>query len=149
MNANPAGSPLAAQRGNYVLLRAGTLRLLLPQGEVGAVEYLESAPDSESGQRSAGKIGRRLVALSQQMRLLPRCPADRFLVTALGAEDDDLGWCWNEVRVLIDIELSPQLLPTVLRAPYTPVDQYVEYEDEIAYLCTAGRLSEFALAGVE
>ena len=39
-------------RGNFVLLRADTLRLLLPQHEVGAAEYIEGAP----GPGSAGGL---------------------------------------------------------------------------------------------
>jgi hypothetical protein len=142
--------PRTALRGNYVLLSADTLRLLVPQNEVGAAEYLETLLESadEPGllRRPGAENTRRFAALSAKMTLLPRCPANRFIVTSLGLEDDELGWCWNELKVLIDVKLWPQPLPAVLRAPYTPVEQYVELAGEIAYLCSARRLRAFALS---
>lgn len=140
----------ATLRGNYVLLRADTLRLLLPQHEVGAAEYL--ADPLEAGdvpgllRPSASKGTRRFAALSAQMTLLPHCPADRFIVAPLGEGDNAMGWCWNEMQVLIDIELQPQPVPAVLLAPHPPVDHYVEHDGEIAYLCSASRLRAYALA---
>lgn len=141
-------------RGNYVLLRADSLRLLLPQHEVGAAEYLAVTPvasevvglhrraqDADTPESSR----RRFAALSMHMKLLPNCPSDRFVVTPLGEEDDNLGWCWNEVKVLIDIELCPQPVPAVLIAPYTPVERFVEHDGEIAYLMSAERLRNYAL----
>jgi hypothetical protein len=43
------------------------------------------------------------------------------------------------------VELQPRRLPAVLLAPYTPVDHYVDFGTEIAYLCNSSRLSAFAL----
>jgi hypothetical protein len=120
-------------RGNFVLLRAGRLRLLLPQQDVGAAEYL----DTETAERS-------LVALSARMTLLPERPPERFVVAPLN-DGSELGWCWDELQVLIDIELKPQPLPPSLLTRQTPVSHYVEHEGELAYLCSAQRLSEFAL----
>jgi hypothetical protein len=141
----------AKLRGNFVLLRADTLCLLFPQNEVGAAEYLGStlvATENCGILSDPGSEGRRrFAALSAQMTLLPECPADRFVVTPLsgGEAEEELGWCWNEVRVLIDVELQPRRLPAVLLAPYTPVDHYVDFGTEIAYLCSSSRLSAFAL----
>lgn len=143
-------SPASSLRGNFIMLRADTLRLLLPQHEVGAAEYLVTGPtsgDEAAGLQPTASGGkRRLAALSAQMTLLPHCPTDRFVVTPLGEVDDDLGWCWNELRVLIDVELQPQPVPAVLHAPTTPVDQYAVHDGEIAFLCSASRLRAYALA---
>ena len=137
-----------ALRGNYVLLRADSLRLLLPQHEVGAAEYLASplqASDAAGILRQADDPAhRRFAALSAQMTLLPQCPVNRFVLTTLGDDDDDLGWCWNDIKVLIDIELRPQSVPAVLMAPYTPVDCFVDHDGEIAFLSTAQRLRTYA-----
>ena len=152
---NPASSssqPNTTLHGNYVLLRADTLRLLLPQHEVGALEYLESVPASGDVPGlflSTGKgemPDRRFVALSAQMSLLTSFPAQRFVYTTLGdSEDDLLSWCWDEVQVLPELELSPQTLPAVLRAPQTPVVRFAEYKDEIVFLCSARQLRSYAL----
>lgn len=146
-HAEPAS--YAAIRGNYVLLRADTLRLLLPQHEVGAAEHLSGrlhAADTAGLLRQADDPAhRRYAALSMQMKLLPSCPADRFVLTRLGKDSDDLGWCWNDIKVLIDVELRPLPVPAVLMAPYTPVDRFVEHEGAIAYLSSAQRLRTYAL----
>jgi hypothetical protein len=150
MTANTSFSPQATLRGNYVLLTADTLHLLLPQHEVGAAEYLEGVLEA-SDQPGLLKLRgtenpRRFAALSEQMTLLPRCPSGRFLVAPIGDENDDLGWCWSELRTLIDVELQLQPLPAVLITSGTPVDQYVEFGGKLAYLCSARRLCAFALA---
>jgi hypothetical protein len=139
----------AALEGNYVLLRAGTLRLILPQSEVGMAEYLDAAlePADESGLLRHSANGTRcFAALSEQMTLMKNCPEDRFVVASLGDGDDDLGWCWSELRVLIGVELWPQPLPSVMLAPHTPVKYYVEHAGMLAYLCSARSLREFTFA---
>ncbi len=150
MTANLMSSPKATVRGNYVLLSADSLHLLLPQHEVGAAEYLagELAASEEPGllKLRGEESPRRFAVLSAQMTLLPHCPPDRFLFAPLGDENDDLGWCWNELQILIDVELQPQPVPAVLLTPNAPVVQYVEFEGKLAYLCSARQLHTFALA---
>lgn len=150
----PITQPQAPLRGNFVLLRADTLRLLLPQEEVGAAEYLDSRPQAtaEPGLlRLTGEGQERcFAALSAQMTLLPQCPDERFVVATLGHGSEKLGWCWDELQVLIDVVVQPHPLPTVLVAPHTPVDCYALHDGELTFLCSADRLTEFALAtGVE
>ncbi len=149
MIANTFHQPKAARRGNYVLLTADTLRLLLPQQEVGVSEYLEGALEPAEGhgllKLSGTAGGRRFAAVSAQMTLMPYCPPGRFLVTPLGNENDGLGWCWNELQILIDVELPLQPVPEVLLAPNTPVRQYVEWEGKLAFLCNARQLKAYAL----
>jgi len=140
--------PRATPRGNYVLLTADTLHLLLPQHEVGAAEYLEGTLEA-AGQPGLMKVrgaegGRRFAALSAEMTLLPQCPPGRFLVTPLGGGNDGLGWCWNELQILIDVELAFQPLPEVLLTADAPVTHYVELEGRLAYLCSAQQVSALA-----
>lgn len=141
--------PSTAARGNYVLLTADTLHLLLPQDEVGAAEYLEGELEAceEPGllRLRGTESPRRFAALSTQMTLLPQCPPGRFLITPLGDGTDNLGWCWNELKILIDAKLPIHPIPAVLLTPATPVDRYVEVEGKFAYLCSARQLKSFAL----
>ena len=122
-----------------MLLRAGSLRLVLAQSEVGAAQYLDARADT--GDRT-------YAALSEHMTMLPERPAERFVVTTLGDDEgSDLGWCWDELRVLIDVELQARPLPPVLLAPHTPVNCYVELAGgELAYVCDARSVAKFALA---
>jgi hypothetical protein len=44
-------------KGNYVMLRAGALRLVLPQDEVGAAHYLEEAEREDKNRFVAVELG--------------------------------------------------------------------------------------------
>jgi hypothetical protein len=140
----------AAIRGNFVILSADTLHLLLPQHEVGAVQYREGEFEATEQpgllKRRGGESRQRFAALSARMTLLVDCPSDRFLVATLGDGNDELGWCWKELKCLIDVELHPQAIPAVLLAPDAPVAQYVELDGKLAFLCNAQQLCAFALA---
>src|SRR5512140_3777014 len=63
--------------GNFVMLRADSLRLLLPQQEVGAAEYIEQAPRAlpERGwfEYGSGEGARPVIALSAQMPPIASC----------------------------------------------------------------------------
>ncbi len=137
-------------RGNYVLLRADTLRLLLPQSDIQSTNYMQTRPepiDGESGllHMPGSDDGAVYVALSSDMRLLDACPSDRFVSTRLQG-DVDVQWCWSEVRVLMDTQLSYEAVPPVLLAPHTPVHEMAAVGDEWAYLCSAEVLQQFALS---
>ena len=137
-------------RGNYVLLRADALRLLLPQTDIQSTNYMQTRPepiDGESGllHMPGSDDGAVYVALSSDMRLLDACPSDRFVSTRLQG-DVDVQWCWSEVRVLMDTQLSYEAVPPVLLAPHTPVHEMAAVGDEWAYLCSAEVLQQFALS---
>ena len=153
-------------RGNFVLLRADGLQLLLPQQEVGAAQYLDARPRESSlpgwfeldgglegqvdrradGAGDGGSDGvRHVAALSGQMGLLRRYPEGRFLLTSFEGQGDLL-MCWNSVKVLIDAELQPRPLPAVMLHEGSPLREYVEFGDELAFCCTAQRLLEHAMA---
>jgi len=141
-------TPPAPRRGNFVLLRADALWLLLPQQEVGAVEYLEAPPDGSLAkpglfiqQRTEGP--RQLAALSSRMTLLDAFPADRTLVTAL--RGTPIAWCWSEIKVLIDVSVQPRSMPRVLRTPAAPVQEFVEHDDGLAFICDAQALCTYAV----
>ena len=122
-------------RGNFVLLRAGTLRIVVPQAQVGGASYLDERPDPLQ-----------FAALSDDMTLLPECPAERFIAAPFSGDNDGVMWCWDELRVLIDTELHPIAVPESIRTSGTPVDGYVEIDGEPAFVCDAARLCAYAFA---
>jgi hypothetical protein len=136
--------------GNFVLLRAGALRLALPQADVGAAEYMDRAP-SPSAQPGffrygEGDDGRALVALSERMRPLAAFPGGRFLLTTLSADGCELSFAWDEVRVLIDAALDPQPLPAAMRRPGAPIESYADHAGELLLCSTAARVLAYAAA---
>jgi len=138
-------------RGDFVLLRADALRLLLPQREVATTEYLEQVPvsTSEAGRFTLSDANGTLQpvwALSEHMRPLHRFPADRFLLTRLSGGSPAVSLAWNEVRVLIDTELEFHALPAVMQGAGDLIDAYVELDGALAFCTTAQRLLPAALA---
>jgi hypothetical protein len=138
--------------GNFVMLRADGLRLLLPQQDVGAAEYIDAAPGVlpvpgcfEDG---SGPNARQVMALSAQMTPLTQFPRDRFVLTRFSLDGIDLYFAWSEVRVLIGAQLKVQPLPPSMRTADGPISGYVEHEGAVLLCSTAGQvLAQVAASG--
>lgn len=147
-SAGNGSSNSGAVPGNYVLLRADGLRLVLPQRDVRSTDYMASRPVRMDGQDGLLHVPDSIdtavyVAVSAGMQLLEECPPDRFISTVL--QGMDVHWCWSEVRVLLNAELHPLPLPVSVIAPGTPVREVVAVGGEWAYICSAEMLQQFAL----
>lgn len=142
----------AAATGDYVLLKAGALLLLLPLQEVGAVEYLDGklCASETPGllKRRDSDAALRFIAISERMKMLPACPPGRFIAATIG-HDDELFWCWDEFQVMLDADFSPEPLPAVLLEAHAPFDQYVKLEGGLAYVCDARTLRLIVLGDQE
>lgn len=143
----------APEHSHYVLLRAGNLRLLLPQTEIGTAEHLGTRPEASALPGLLTVPGREntcFVVLSDTLQLLAHCPEDRYMTTQLKADDGmEMHWCWTEVRMLMDY--APQLhnIPEVLLHSGSPLRQYTVMADEPVYLCSAEILHSLVLgAGI-
>lgn len=132
-------------RGDFVLLRADSLRLLIPQREVASTEYIDQAPvaTAEPGVFALGKQPggtQEVLALSAQMDLLDKFPPDRFLLTRFTGSRQGAALAWTEVRVLIDTELEFHAMPAVMQGHGALIDAYVEIDRELAFCTTAQRM---------
>ncbi|AMO24006.1 hypothetical protein UC35_15515 [Ramlibacter tataouinensis] len=140
-------------QGNFVLLRAGTLRLLFPQRAVSTAEYLAARPVA-SGQPGllvmAGEEddGRRYAALSEDGTLLAACPAGRFIAATLPGDASGLAWCWDELRVLMDVSLQCLPLPPTLLLADSPFRHYTVIDGEVVFPASADQVSRLACSGV-
>lgn len=136
--------------GNFVLLRADTLRLILPQQDVGAAEYAEhelrAAGEPGVFEHGQGDDARRVVALSAGMRPLEVFPKDRFVLASLIAGERTLACAWNEVQVLIDAQFERQPLPAAMQVPGAPIEGYVERDGELVLCTTAHGVLAYATA---
>jgi hypothetical protein len=132
-------------RGNFVVLRAGALHLLLPQDEVGSAEHIDSAVHATARPgvftQGEGTGSRDVVAPSERLRTLETFPDDRFVLTRLGRHSTRLAW--NEVKVLIDAELEMQSLPDVLQMKEGLMDGFVALDGALAFCTTAQRVVEY------
>jgi hypothetical protein len=142
----PPPADASPGRGNFVVLRAGTLRLLLPHEDVGAAEYLGEAPagPAQAGIFEFEVLGERraVVALSEQLRPLERFPAGRFVLARL--HGGEASFAWDEVRVLIDAAVDPRPLPPAMRSAGGPIDGYVQLGAELLLCTNAPRLLAYA-----
>ena len=148
----PPAAPTTTRelRGNFVLLRADALRLLLPGHDVGAASHLASAPRStdiagffEHGDEAAPQP---VVALSSDMLPLAQFPADRFFVTAINTPLGEIGFGWSEVSVLLDAQLQAQPLPAALFTGQTALREFVEIDGRVVFCCDSTRMAEHAFA---
>jgi hypothetical protein len=136
------GATSSRLRGNFVMLRADSMRLLLPQQAVSSTDYINTTPATtfEAGIFAfvdGDEPQRKLVALSDQLITLTSFPVGRFLLTQLSAENNELSFAWNEIRVLIDADLESHALPAVMQGPGTLVDTYVELDGELVFCMDA------------
>jgi hypothetical protein len=132
-------------RGDFVLLRADSLRLLIPQRDVSSTEYIDQAPVASAepgvfvlGDQPGG--AQAVLALSAQMDLLGTFPPDRFLLTRFTGSHQGTALAWTEVRVLIDTELEFHAMPAVMQGKGALIDAYVEIDRELAFCTTAQRM---------
>ena len=137
---------------NYVLLRAGSLQLLMKQKEVRPAERLDVLPQPLDGSLPGvlhipgDKKQRCFFALSETMNLLPECPSDRFVTTSLVFGDESEYWCWSEVRVLVNVALDIQPIPRSILPPHAPLQNFVEQDgNQLAFVCDARQMGEFVL----
>ena len=153
MSLTPTSDRSHELHGNHVLLRADTLRLLLPQDEVGAALYLDAVPQPsgvpgvfEHHGAGVDQGGQPLVALSKRMLPLDKYPQDRFVVTTIATPLGDVGFGWSEVSVLIDQRLHTHPVPAALTTPDSPLRTFVEIDDQVVFCCSAAQLADFALS---
>jgi hypothetical protein len=145
------GAESARMRGNFVLLRADSLRLLLPQQDMSSTEYIDSTPLATTEEcifsyAESGGTPRKVMALSAQMQPLATFPGDRFLLTQLADEQHTLSFAWNEMRVLIDAELEQHALPAVMQGSGALIDSYIELDGELVFCMSAQRLVSQAVS---
>jgi hypothetical protein len=150
MTASPTAPTARELRGNFVLLRADTLRLLLPQHDVGAATHLDAAPRPtdlagffEHGDEAAAQP---VVALSSDMLPLAQFPPDRFFVTSIATPLGEIGFGWSEVSVLLDARLQAQPLPAALFNAQTALREFVEIDGRVVFCCDSTRMADHAFA---
>jgi hypothetical protein len=148
------GASASKMRGNFVLLRADSMRILLPQQDVSSTDYMDSKPSTTSNAgifdyTDGDGTPHKVVALSDQMNALTTFPDGRFLLTQMSSRNYQLSFAWSEVRVLIEAEFESTPLPEVMRGPGTLLDSYVELDGELVFCIDARRVLSRTLASLD
>lgn len=136
-------------QGDYVLLRADTVRLLLPQTQLLDIVHLQNRATTSAhcitqpaelitvaDGVEASTQHFQYATLSDELALLPDVPVNRFVVTT-HQQTGAVYWCWSEVQLLNNLSLMSQLLPPIVRTELTPFQGIVTLADgKQAFTCS-------------
>ncbi len=134
-------------QGDYVLLRADNLNLLVSQETLTDIHYLHDRQmiasqcithpqqlmqviaDAKSSQTPT------FTALSASLTLLPEIPKSRFVATEHSIAPG-VQWCWNDVRLLNKVSLPLSPIPMLLKTDTTPVQAVATLDNaEQVFFC--------------
>lgn len=115
----------------------------------GHTDMTESIPSAEktSANMPELKEDEHYIALSSRLELMDYCPKQRFILTTfVGSEWQ---WCWDDVNVLLDVQLDIEPLPMRLSTSYTPILGLVMMDDAPVFYTTAERIFKYVLWQME
>ncbi len=141
-------------RGDYVLLRADSLRLVVCQENIISIKHLKdrkvanlhclsnrdqlfSAMNDNDNQQPV------FVALSDKLALTDSIARNRYVVTT-HKKNADICWCWSGVQLLnhVDMPLAP--MPALLCSALTPINAIVTLADgKQAFVCDFEQLLNY------
>jgi hypothetical protein len=137
--------------GNFVLVRAEALSLLMPLEGIGAARYLAGEPEPTDlpGLFAIGKEDQRqfVVAPSGRLRPMAQYPDARFVVTPLAFHGKDILVAWSEMKVLIAARFDVHPLPPAASDSRSPVDGYVRIAGHPVFHTDPERLLAFIFSG--
>jgi hypothetical protein len=137
--------------GNFVLVRADTLSLLMPLGGIGTTGHLDKEPEATElpGLFAVGDEDQRqfVVAPSGRLRPLAHYPDERFVVTPMAFDGRDLLVAWSEMKVLIAARFDVHPLPPAACNFRSPIDGYVRVSGHPVFHTDPKRLLAFIFSG--
>ena len=137
--------------GNFVFVRLDAVTMVLPLEGLGAAFYLDQAPAPTEvpGLFSIGRAEQRrlVVAPSRRLRPLSQYPSQRFVMTPVAFDDNEIFIAWSEMKVLIGARLELRPLPPLLADPDGPFQGYAMFDGRPAFHSTAPQLMEFIFSG--
>jgi len=137
--------------GNFLLVRADTLSLLLPLDGIGAAGYLEEEPTATElpGLFTTGDAdqSRFVIAPSGRLRPLAHYPAARFVVTPVEFEGKEILVAWSEMKVLIAARFDVHELPPAATSHGSPGRGYVRIAGRPVFHMDPQRLLGFMFSG--
>lgn len=177
-------------QGDYVLLRADSLRLLVAQTDVDNIAHLQdrnvaaqhaiseatelyaqnlsnddkdNADDANKDNADSADVDHahddsthnselssvRFVALSENLSLLADVPHSRFVMTS-HPQTPDRRWCWSEVQLFNNLQITAAPIPPILRTTTTPITDVVTLADgHQAFICQFDALLHHLTGGIQ
>ncbi len=137
---------IARQTVTSALLQISSLRLVLPQNEILALEAAAEVDARDAGPLSVGWLQHArqrwpVYCLAPDLSLLGAVPVERRACVLLGTEDGCLGVLCDDVSIEQSLNLR-HALPPAMYAAGTPVLGLIELEDDgIACVTDTKRLA--------
>jgi len=130
------------------LLKIKGLNLLLPQGEVRTLESVKDVDTAAPALHSTGWVAyvqKRwpVYCLSEELTLLKEMPAERRACAMMAMGAGYIGILCDDMIVLKDFAAQRYELPVAMKLPDTPILHLVAYEQGIACVSNATRLTAY------
>lgn len=133
---------------NRLLLRIDGMQLMLPQGDVCAVE---SVADIQSQDAVAPAVGRiaylgqswPVLSLNGELQTLASIPPARRACVMLATGKGFLGLLCDDVRVLNQLSGADYALPVAMRTANTPIQAVMPFENGLACLSDTRHLLRY------
>lgn len=136
------------QARRCILLRMDDLQLMLPQGEVCAVESAADIRRSDAVAPAIGHIAYAgqnwpVLCLNRELDALDVVAPGRRACAMLATGRGFLGVLCNDVRVLNQLPDTSHTLPVAMRTVGTPIQSLMQFESGIACLSDMRHLVRF------
>jgi hypothetical protein len=130
------------------LLKIGSLNLLLPQGEIRTLESSTDVDLSAPVLHSTGWISYMqkrwpVYCLSEALALMDAVPAERRACAMMAMGAGYIGIMCDDMIVLKNFTAQRYELPVAMRLPNTPILYLAGYEQGIASVSNANRLTAY------
>ena len=138
----------AGSNPTAALLKIDGLNLLLPQGEIRALELATDVDATAPALHSAGWIvhtGKRwpVYCLSDELALMALVPAERRVCAMLSLGAGYIGILCDDMIILKDLVAQRHELPLSMKLPGTPILHVIDYEQGIACVSNASQLTDY------
>lgn len=146
-------------RGDFVFLRADGLRLLMPLHDIVQMSYFEDAEAAQAfhhlsqgttfeivtQQHEEQQDGLGNVAVSQDLKLLPSLPDDRYILTQMAGAY--VRFAWAEMAILTDQTLPAEPIPAQFLQDSCPLTALVSFAEQPAFFCRADAFIAYVFPG--
>ena len=133
---------------SVALIKINNLNLILPQGEVRALESVSDIDRTAASFPVLGKIRYAqsswpVYCLSEEMQFMQDIPQQRRACVLIPVSMGYIGILCDDMIVLKEFKSIPHELPIAMRLPRTPILHLFEYESDIACASNSAKLTAY------
>ena len=130
------------------LIKIDGLNLLLPQGEIRTLESIAELDTAAPALHSAGWVVYEqkrwpVYCLSEELSLMSLVPAERRACAMMAMGSGYIGILCDDMIILNDFVAQRHELPVAMRLADSPILHLVAYEQDIACVCNANKLTAY------